>query len=157
MIEDYNKETHDYLLRYSEQLKKDGKFIENENYETYIQFLIYSKLVYSELNWLDKDEYLKIFNDFLTNKIDNIYFCSLLDQKRKLNEALVDTLPISSISKKAEQFSDLIDNLSLCCQIIDRTGSDFEECVSLPNHINKIEFRNRFENFFFELQKFLQE
>lgn len=157
MIEDYNKETHDYLLRYSEQLKQDGKFLENENYETYIQFLIYSSLVYSELNWLDKDEYLKIFNDFLTNKIDNIYFCSLLDQKRKLNESLVDTLSISSISKKAEQFSDLIDDLSLSCEIIDQIGSDFEECVPVTNYISKIEFRNRFEKFFFEVQKLLQE
>lgn len=157
MLEDYNKENHAYLLRYSEELKKDEKFMQKENYKRYIQFLIYSSLVYNELNWLDKDEYLKIFNDFLTNKIDYINFCNLLDQKRKLNDALVDTLPISSISKKSQEFSDLIDYLSLCCQIIDRTGLDFKQCVPLSHNLYKIEFRNEFEKVFFELQKLLQE
>ena len=61
MNKDYGKQKHHQLLKYSEDLRKQGKFIEKESRESYLKLLTYSAMVSNQLNWDIKDQYLKIF------------------------------------------------------------------------------------------------
>ena len=45
MKKDYNKERHHQLLKYSENLKEQDKFIEKESRESYLKLLTYSAMV----------------------------------------------------------------------------------------------------------------
>jgi len=58
MDKDYNKEKHHQLLKYSEDLRKQGKFIAKESREDYLKLLSYSAMVSSQLNWEIQDQYL---------------------------------------------------------------------------------------------------
>ena len=75
MNNDYNQEKHYQLLKYSEDLRKQGKFIGKESREDYLKLLSYSAMVYIQLNWEIQGEYLKIFKEFLSNII---YFGSFV-------------------------------------------------------------------------------
>lgn len=50
MKENYNKDKHFQLLKYSEDLKKQGKFIGTESWEDHLKLLNYSAMIYSQLN-----------------------------------------------------------------------------------------------------------
>ena len=93
MNNDYNKEKHYQLLKYSEDLKKDGKFIGKESIEDYLKLLSYSAMVSSQLNWEIQDQYLEIFKKFLSNRITSAKFCEILEEKLELNVELSDKLP----------------------------------------------------------------
>jgi hypothetical protein len=88
MDKDYNKEKHRQLLKYSEDLRKQGKFIAKESREDYLKLLSYSAMVSSQLNWEIQDQYLEIFKKFLSNRITSVKFCEILEEKLELNEEL---------------------------------------------------------------------
>ena len=153
MDKDYNKEKHRQLLKYSEDLSKQGKFLAKESKEDYLELLSYSAMVYSQLNWEIQDQYLEIFKEFVANKITSFEFCEILEEKLELNEELSNTLQFDVIHEKASNFTDFLDNLSTSCEVCDRNP---EPC-RLPGHIGETEFRKEVEENFFELQKFLEE
>ena len=86
MNKDYNKEKHRQLLKYSEDLRKQGKFIGKESNESYLKLLSYSAMVYSQLNWEIQHQYLEIFEKFLSNRITSARFCEILQEKLELND-----------------------------------------------------------------------
>jgi len=57
----YNKEKHHQLLKYSEDLRKQGKFIGKESRADYLKLLNYSAMISNQLNWEIQGEYLEIF------------------------------------------------------------------------------------------------
>ena len=77
MEKNYNKDKHFQLLKYSEDLRKQGKFIGMESREDYLKLLNYSSMVYSQLNWEIQDQYLEVFKKFLSNDINSYQFCSI--------------------------------------------------------------------------------
>lgn len=92
MNKDYNKEKHHQLLKYSEDWRKQGKFIGKESREDYLKIWSYSAMVSSQLNWEIQDQYLEIFKRFLSNRITSVKFCEILEEKLELNDELSDKL-----------------------------------------------------------------
>ena len=154
MNKDYDRKKHHRLLKYSENLRKQGKSIGTESREDYLELLNYSAIVYSQLNWKIKDEYLEIFKKFLKNKISSSQFCELLEEKLELTEELSNnTLESDYIHEKASKFTDFLDDLSIACEVCDRSPEPY----ILPGHIGETEFRKEVEENFSELQKFIEE
>ena len=154
MTKYYNKEKHRQLLKYSEDLRKQGKLIAKESRKDYLELLSYSAMVYSQLNWEIQDQYLEIIKEFLENKIPSFEFCNILNEKLELSEKLSNnSLQSDDIHEKASKFTDFLDDLSISCEVCDRNP---EPC-RLPGHIGETEFRKEVEENFFELQKFLEE
>jgi hypothetical protein len=153
MDKDYNKEKHRQLLKYSEDLRKQGKSIAKESREDYLKLLSYSAMVYSQLNWEIQDQYLEIFKEFLSNRITSAKFYEILEEKLELSEELSNTLQFDVIDEKAANFTDFLDNLSTSCEVCDRNPKS----CRLPGHIGETEFQKEVEENLFELQKFLKE
>lgn len=153
MNNDYNKEEHYQLLKYSEDLTKQGKFIGKESREDYLKLLSYSAIVYSQLNWEIHGEYLEIFKKFLSNKITSLKFCEILEEKLELNDELSNTLGYDIIHEKAANFTEFLDNLSTSCEVCDRNP----ESSRLPGHISESELRKEIEETYRQIQKFLEE
>ena len=86
MNKNYNQEKHHQLLKYSEDLMKQDKFMAKESREDYLKLLSYSAIVSSQLNWKIQDEYLKIFKKFLLNRITSVKFCEILEEELELND-----------------------------------------------------------------------
>lgn len=149
----YSKNRYVQLLKYAEDLKQKGKLLQKESTEDYFELLHYLALVYSELNWQIKNHYLEIFKDFLENKIGSFEFCEILKERLQLSEELSDTSQFDSINEKASKFTDFLDNVSISCDVCDRSS----EPDRLPGHIGETEFQKEVEEVFFELQKFLEE
>lgn len=153
MNNDYNKEKHYQLLKYSEDLRKQGKFIGKESREDYLKLLSYSAMVYSQLNWEIQGEYLEIFKEFLSNRITSAKFCEILEEKLELNDELSNKLRFDIIHEKAFNFTEFLDNLSTCCEVCDRNP----ESCRLPGHISESELRKEIEETYLQIQKFLKE
>ena len=155
MIKDYiyNKEKHRQLLKYSEDLRKQGKSLEKESSEDSFELLSYSALVYSQLNWEIKDQYLEIIKEFLENKIPSFEFCEILKEKLELSEELSENrLASNNIHEKASDFTGFLGDIAISCEVCDRSPEPYR----LPGHIGEIEFRKEVEENFFELQKLLE-
>lgn len=153
MNKDYNKKRHHQLLKYSENLRKQGKFIGKESRESWLELLTYSAMVYSQLNWDIKDQYLEIFKKFLSNRITSARFCELLQEKRELNNKLADKLQCDIIHEKATNFTDFLDDVSISCEVCDRNPESYR----LPGEISESELRNEIEEAYLKIQKLLEE
>ena len=153
MNKDYNKEKHHQLLKYSEDLRKQGKFIGKESREDYLKLLSYSAMVSSQLNWEIQGEYLEIFKKFLSNRITSVKFCEILEEKLELNDEFSNKLQCDIVHEKAANFTDFLDNLSTSCEVCDRNP----ESCRLPGHISESELRKEIEETYLQIQKFLEE
>jgi transcriptional regulator of heat shock response len=110
-------------------------------------------MVSSQLNWEIQGEYLEIFKEFLSNRITNVKFCEILEEKLELNEELSNKLQCDIIHEKAANFTEFLDNLSTSCEVCDRNP----ESCKLPGHISESELRKEIEETYLQIQKFLEE
>ena len=152
MKENYNKDKHFQLLQYSEDLKKQGKFIGTESWEDHLKLLNYSAMVYSQLNWEIQDQYLEIFKKFISNGITSTEFCKILNEKLELNQELLDELKFDLIHEKSKDFTDFLDDLSLSCEMCDRSAESYR----LPGYISESELRNEIKQTYLQIEKFLE-
>ena len=152
MNKDFNKEKYHQLLNYSEELRRQGKFIGKESNEDYLKLLSYSAMAYSQLNWDIRDQYLEIFKMFLSNQITSGKFCQLLEAKRELSEELTSEFQSDIIHEKAGNFTDFLDDLSVSCEVCDRGPESYIE----PGDISESELRTEIQETYLQIQKFLE-
>ena len=57
------------LLKYSNELKKNKKFLHKEDPEAFTMFLKFSATIENNLQYSEKQEYIELAKDFLTDKI----------------------------------------------------------------------------------------
>ena len=153
MNKDYNKENHHQLLKYSQDLSKQGKFIGKESSEDYLKLLHYSAMVFSQLNWEIRGEYLEIFKKFLSNRITSAKFCEILQEKLELTEEFSNKLQCDIIHEKAYDFTDFLGDLSTSCEVCDRSPESYR----LLDHISESELRQDIKKTYLQIQKFLEE
>lgn len=153
MDTNYNGKEHDQLLKYSEDLKKHGKFLSEESPTKFLKLLNYSAMVYSQLEWEIRDQYLEIFEEFLSNKITSADFCEILEEKVKLNSELSDKFLSYPIHQKALSFTDFIDNLYIACEVCDRSPISYRQ----PGDISESELRKEIQKTYLQIQKLLEE
>lgn len=155
MIKKYDQQKHQELFKYSQDLINQGKCLSIVDNTKYIELLRYASIVYNQLNWNMRYEFVNLFQEFLTNKISSSDFCNLLTEKLELNDELANKVHCDNRNENADQFSEFIDNLSFSCEVIDRIPESFTNLSILPDHITETQFRDEVENIFFQLERLL--
>ena len=64
------------LLKYSNELKKKSKFLQNEDPEVFDVFLDFLVRIEINLHYLEKQEYINLAKDFIDNQITADHFSS---------------------------------------------------------------------------------
>ena len=156
MNQDYNKKRHFELLKYSQDLKQQGKFISGESRNGYLELLKYSAMLASHLGWETRDQYVKLLNEFMEKKIDIPEFCQAFCRRSELNDEVVDTLESNFIllspHEKSVEFSDFMEEIFSCCEAYNGDPEPFRTSYD----IGETEFRDSVEKTYFRLQKFLE-
>ena len=57
------------LLKYSNELKKNKKYLYTEDSEAFNSLLNFSVIIANNLHYLEKSEYIELAKDFLTDQI----------------------------------------------------------------------------------------
>ena len=70
----YNYQKYVELLKYYDSLRKQNKFLKDENKLKYLELKNYSLQINEHLHWCQKDKYLELIEDFLSVKIDGKTF-----------------------------------------------------------------------------------
>lgn len=117
-----NKKLFD-LLKYSQELRKNNKFLSDEDPEKYSELLNLSVIMERNLHLRKKDYYLELMNMFLTNKTNADSFSfSFSAQYEELNQIYNDME--KDFEKNFDELSNLLVEheekkieLSLCNQI----------------------------------------
>lgn len=140
----YNRKKHQQLL--------DSKRLEGKSA---IELSNYRVMVYCQLIWGTRNEFLEIFKDFLENKITRGDFCELIDTKLTLAQdfANENVLENDIFDKVSEDFTSLVDDVIISCDICDPTPEPYR----LPHHIGETEFRQEIQELFLMLQKLVEE
>lgn len=83
------KEKFFELLKISNELKKNKKVLRNENPEAFKLFLKFSIIIEENFHYSERQQYLELANDFLTDKItaENFAIC-FLNLYEKINHQL---------------------------------------------------------------------
>ena len=83
----YNYQKYVELLKYDDSLRKQNKFLKDENKLKYLELKNYSLQINEHLHWSQKDEYLQLIEDFLSFKINGktfeSKFCSMVEAIEK--------------------------------------------------------------------------
>ena len=147
----YNYQKYVELLKYDDSLRKQNKFLKDENKLKYLELGNYSLQINEHLHWSQKDEYLQLIEDFLSFKINGktfeSKFCSMVGTK---NYEMLKNIKPSSISF---EFAKWISELYLCC---DEFYPDFDEKdpPDFPFAKNEEDFRNAVADIFPKIQKY---
>lgn len=131
----YNSKKHRQLLNNSKILQKEGKNMEGKDSHELDR---YTDMVFCKLNWENRNQYLKIFKDFLENKTSSEIFFEELKNQIALSEQLSRTGRVSELqflTVDQQRFS----------RILDQTRSD------LPSHFSETEVFERVKQNFFKL------
>ena len=156
----YNYQKYVELLKYDDSLRKQNKFLKDENKLKYLELKNYSLQINEHLHWSQKDEYLQLIEDFLSFKINGktfeSKFCSMveaIEKKCRLltkNYEMLKNIKPSSISF---EFAKWISEIYLCC---DEFYPDFDEKdpPDFPFAKNEEDFRNAVADIFPQIQKY---
>jgi len=83
----YNYQKYVELLKHDDSLRKQNKFLKDENKLKYLELKNYSLQINEHLHWSQKDEYLQLIEDFLSFKINGktfeSKFCSMVEAIEK--------------------------------------------------------------------------
>jgi hypothetical protein len=156
----YNYQKYVELLKYDDSLRKQNKFLEDENKLKYLELENYSLQIDEHLHWCQKDKYLELIEDFLSVKIDGktfeSKFSNLVEAIEKecllliKNYEILKNIKPSSISF---EFAEWISEIYLCC---DEFYPDFDEKdpPDFPFAKNEEDFRNAVADIFPQIQKY---
>ena len=157
MNKTYNKERHIELLKYSQYLKKKGKFIGDESQNDYLELLSYSAIQANHLNWETQDHYLKLLKKFEERKIDISDFCIAFCKRSELNNDVSNILESNLIllapHSKSGEFAAFIEQICDDCEVYSGDPEPFRESYE----IGDIKFRASVEKIFLKMQKYLDE
>lgn len=161
------KETFRQLLKYSNELKKNQKYLIKEDPIAFTKLLNFLSIIEENLHWKVKNQYVKLIEDFLNENISaddfSILFIRIfektvdkvhqleidLKEKNSLNSSEISEL---LLEKKACGIAGLISDVYGDC---DRFNSD----LSSENdfYLDEEQFRNSIKELFFEMQKYCDE
>lgn len=128
------KETFFELLKISNELSKNKKSLEKENPEAFKLFLRFSVIIEGNLHYSERQQYLELANDFLTDQItvEDFAIC-FLNLYEKINQQLGrmekdESLDLANFLHKAEQpgFGSLLASIYGSCD-----GFSLDSSISL--------------------------
>jgi len=164
------KKQYRKLLKYSQQLEKEGKHLSGICKSDYRELLRYSAKTYAQLEWESRDSYAELMDHFLNGKISEgtlkIEFLEIQKSHEQVQQVLESNLIILSPNPNSDYLADLIDELYWVLEdlSVDSTLS-LEELGSLIKE-NKYEeaekkkqreIYNSVKEIYLKMQKFLEE
>ena len=167
---EFYKNRYRELLKYSQQLKREGKHLSDICESDYRELLRYSAKMYGQLEWESRDSYAELMDQFLNGKISEgtlkMEFLEIQESHEQVQQALESNLIILSPNPNSDSVADLIDQLYWVLEDIsvDSTLS-LEELGSLIKE-NKYEeavkkkereIYNSVKKIFLKTQKYLDE
>lgn len=128
---EYNYQKYVELLKYDDLLRKQNKFLEDENKLKYLELTNYSLQINEHLHWSQKDEYLQLIEDFLSFKINAktfdtqfSYKVQEIERESRLLFKNYEELKNIKPSSISVEFAEWISEIYLCC---DEFYPDFDE------------------------------
>ena len=101
------------LLKYSQQLEKEGNHLSDISESDYPELLGYSGKMYGQLEWESRDSYAELMGHFLNGKISEgrlkIEFLKIQESHEQIHNRLESNLIILSPNSKSDYVADLID------------------------------------------------
>jgi hypothetical protein len=163
------KKQYRKLLKYSQQLEKEGKHLSGICKSNYRELLRYSAKTYGQLEWESRDSYAELMDHFLNGKISEdrlkIKFLEIQESHEQVQQVLESNLIILSPNPNSDYVADLIDELYSVLEdlSVDSTLS-LEELGSLIKEIkyeeaekkNQREIYNSVKEIYLKMQKFLE-
>jgi hypothetical protein len=156
----YNYQKYVELLEYDDLLRKQNKFLKDENKLKYLELQNYSLQINEYLHWSEKDEYLQLIEDFLSFKINGQNFESkfsnmveAIEKKCRFLSKNHERLKNIKPSGISFEFAKWVSEIYLCC---DEFYPDFDE-KDLPDFQfakNEEDFRNAVSNIFPQIEKY---
>ncbi len=109
------KKQYRKLLKYSQQLEKEGKHLSGICKSDYRELLRYSAKTYAQLEWESRDSYAELMDHFLNGKISEgtlkIEFLEIQKSHEQVQQVLESNLIILSPNPNSDHLADLIDEL----------------------------------------------
>jgi hypothetical protein len=109
------KKQYRKLLKYSQQLEKEGKHLSYICESDYRELLRYSAKTYGQLEWESRDSYTELMDCFLNGKISEgtlkIEFLKIQESQEQVQQVLESNLIILSLNSNSDYVADLIDEL----------------------------------------------
>jgi len=109
------KKKYRELLKYSQQLEKEGKHLSNICESDYCELLRYSVKMEGQLEWESRDSYAELMGHFLNGKISEgtlkIEFLKIQESHEQVLQVLESNLIILSLNSKSDYVADLINKL----------------------------------------------
>jgi len=141
----YNYQKYVELLKYYDSLRKQNKFLKDENKLKYLELKNYSLQINEHLHWCQKDKYLELIEDFLSVKIDGktfeSKFSSLVDPIDIGNKST--NLPGNRVLIKGthgryvvEIFGDQVNVLGICARGNRKNVKTFESLMNEMYGVN---------------------
>lgn len=90
----YNKKRHLELLKYSQELEQQGKYLFQESKKDSSELIHYSARMEET-----RDQYLELINKFMNEKIDISEFCTAFCRRSSLNTEVLDILQSNFLMK----------------------------------------------------------
>jgi hypothetical protein len=104
----YKKIRHLELLKQSQDLKKQGKSLHDENRKDYLELLFYKVLVQDYIYWENRHNYLSVMDNFINGIIDaedfSDEFFLISNQNQAVHEAFETDFEPNPISKGFSSF-----------------------------------------------------
>lgn len=109
------KKQYRKLLKYSQQLEKEGKYLSNICDSYYRELLRYSAKTYGQLEWESRDCYAQLMDHFLNGKISEgrlkREFLEIQESHDQVLQVLESNLTILSPNPNSDYVADLTDEL----------------------------------------------
>jgi len=143
------------LLRYSNRLKKQGKFLYDEDEQAYLKLLEYQILIRDHVFWKKKQNFILLITDFL-NKILNTEefineFFYIHNQIEAMHEAFktdFEKLKNFEPDSRSIGFGDPIEEIFI-------NSDNFEPDTKEDRNYNKELFKDSIKHSFLQIQKYL--
>jgi len=156
----YNYQKYIELLKYDESLRKQNKFLEDENRLKYLELKNYSLQINEHLHWSQKNDYLQLIKDFLSFKIDGkkfeSKFCNMveaIEKECRLLRKNYKKLKTIQPNSRSFEFAKWISEIYLYC---DKFYPYFDEKdpPDFPFAKNEKQFRDAVTDILPQIQKY---
>jgi len=159
----YNSEEYIDLLKYQQKLKKENKSFKTQDPVKYLKLKNYSARFTEDLHWFQRNEYLKLIEDFLNSKIDGKEFDSkfsemvrFIEKKSNLLSKNYEALKRIELSSRSLGFGTWISEIYLCCNEFYPDFNEESDRTDIPFGKNEDQLRNAINSLFPEIQKYFK-
>jgi len=159
MTETFNKSRYIELLTKDKNLESKNSSLDKLTELEYSELLSYSIILYSQIVYNRKEEYLSLIEKYLTNEINSLFlrfeFFHLQTTHDKMTKNFENNFELLSnvlIDPKSEEFTRLLEDIAAACEAL---KSDDEPDQNYG--INELQFRAFLEKTFLQMKKYLDQ